>query len=170
MKEMQNPSMRRKREFLLLTAGALYANLTFPALAGVENPIELSDVPEYIIKDIRARFPESNLLSANTETEEDGTMIYEIQGRLKDSRKFEYDAFQEGEVEEIEIEFQVDMVPGAIMKAIQRKFPGFQPTYIEASHSRSMKVVKYEFVGRLGDKELDIEVSADGSRIEIADR
>ena len=48
--------------------------------------------------------------------------------------------------------------------------PGFTPSFIEASHSASKKVVGYEFVGELGGKQLDIEVSADGRRIEIADQ
>ena len=78
--------------------------------------------------------------------------------------------YENGEVQEIEIEFHVDMVPGAVIKAIQRKIPGFQPTYIEASHSPSMKVVRYEFAGTLDGKEIDIEVSADGSRIVFGDR
>ncbi|WP_089728938.1 hypothetical protein [Candidatus Thiosymbion oneisti] len=41
---------------------------------------------------------------------------------------------------------------------------------IEASHSRSLKAVRYEFVGKPGDKKLDINVSADGRTIEVADR
>jgi len=62
------------------------------------------------------------------------------------------------------------MVPGAVLKAIERKLSGFEPTFIEASHSRSLKVVRYEFVGKLGDTELDLDVSADDSHIEVADR
>ena len=62
------------------------------------------------------------------------------------------------------------MVPGAVMKAIEEELPGFEPTFIEASHSRSLKVVGYEFVGKMGDGEFDIEVSADGRRIVVADR
>ena len=61
------------------------------------------------------------------------------------------------------------MVPGAVIIAIEKKLPGFKPTYIEASHSASMKVMRYEFVGKLGDQSIDIDVSADGRRIEIAD-
>jgi len=75
-----------------------------------------------------------------------------------------------GHVRQIEIEYRRDMVPGAVLKAIERKLPGFEPNFIEASHSRSLKVIRYEFVGKPGDKELDIDVSADGRTIEVADR
>jgi len=64
----------------------------------------------------------------------------------------------------------LSMVPGAVLKAIERKLPGFEPDFIEVSHSRSLKVVRYEFVGKLGDKKLDIDVSADGCTIEVADQ
>ncbi|GJL63904.1 MAG: hypothetical protein NPIRA04_25580 [Nitrospirales bacterium] len=136
----------------------------------MENPIELSAVPTAIIKQAQEQFPDATFESANTETEPDGTVVYEIQGVFKDGQKFEYDVFPSGEIQEIEIEFQNTMVPGAVMKAIQKNLPGFIPTYIEASHSASMQVVSYEFVGQLGDTTIDIEVSADGRKIEVTDK
>lgn len=156
--------------FFILTAWGFSTGIIMPVLAGVEQAIELSAVPGHIFNDIKAKFPDATILSANTETEDGGSFVYEIQGVFKDGRKLEYDAYPDGKVQEIEIEFREGMVPGAITKAIQRKLPGFKPTYIEASHSRSMKVVKYEFEGDLEGEKIDIEVSADGSRIEIADK
>ena len=110
------------------------------------------------------------LVGANTETENDGSFVYEIQGLLKDGRKVEIDIHSNGAIAEIEIEFKLEDVPGAVLKAIEKKMPGFKPEFIEASHSASMQVVSYEFVGAMGDKQLDIEVSADGSRIVVADQ
>jgi hypothetical protein len=167
---MQNHVMHQIKWFRILTASVFLWSLPLPVWGGVEEPIELSGVPKDIIKDVKTQFPDATILGSDTEAEKDGSIVYEIQGTLKDGRKFEYDAYPDGEVQEIEIEFQEDMVPGAVTKAIQRKLPGFKPTYIEASHSRSMKVVKYEFEGEFEGKKIDIEVSADGSRIEIADR
>ena len=145
---------------------------SFPlsVLAGVEKPIELTAVPSMILDQAKAKFPEAVYHSANTETEPDGSFVYEIQGFFKDGQKFEYDVYPNGDIQEIEVEFPNNMVPGAVMKAIKKKMPGFIPTYIEASHSASMKVVGYEFVGHIGGNEIDIDVSADGSRIEIADK
>ncbi len=89
--------------------------------------------------------------------------------RLRDLR-VEVDLFENRTIEEYEVEFTEAQVPGAVMNAIRQKMPGFRPTYIEASHSRSGKVTRYELVGTLGGQELDIEVSADGRKIEVADK
>ncbi len=68
------------------------------------------------------------------------------------------------------LEFTEDQVPGTVLKAIQNKLPGFDPTYIEAGHSASGKVMQYEFKGVLSGQKVDIQVSADGRRITIADK
>ncbi len=140
------------------------------AFAGEEKPVALSAVPELVVKTVHERMDDVTLLSANTETEADGEFVYELQGRMKDGRKVEFDIYESGKVQEIEIEFDADMVPGAVMKAIERKLPGFKPVFIEASHSKSMKVTGYEFVGNLGQQQIDIEVSADGRNVVVADR
>ena len=172
--------------------------LTATARAGVEKAIDLTEVPEAILELARSKLrdpriltantqtdpdvsPEvvqvaltnltrARLVSANTETEDDGSFVYEIQGVLHDGRRVEVDIEPEGAVLEVEVEFRKDQVPGAVLEAIERKLPGFEPVFIEASHSASFKVVAYEFVGNFGGAEIDIEVSADGRRIEIGDR
>ncbi|WP_153768669.1 PepSY domain-containing protein [Labrenzia sp. CE80] len=113
---------------------------------------------------------EVTIASANTETEEDGSFVYEIQGTFVDGRKVEVDIDPNGKVHEIEIEFEIEDVPGAVRNAIEKQLPGFKPSFIEASHSQSMKVVNYEFVGMMGDAKMDIEASADGRRIVVADQ
>ena len=172
------------------------------AVAGVEKPIELSEVPANIMEIAKAGLAdlkvvnsastgtvddgsiidddsilvvyeplgEVTIVSANTETEPDGSFVYEIQGTFPDGRKVEIDIDPKGKIEEIEIEFKIEDVPGAVLKSIETKMPGFKPEFIEASHSRSMKVVNYEFVGMVGEAKMDIEVSADGRRIVVADQ
>ncbi len=114
--------------------------------------------------------PEAEFYRAQIETEVDGTRVYEIRGRFKDGRQVEVDVFENGRIQEYEMEFTADEVPGAVRLAIQDKLPGFKATYIEASHSASGKVMRYEFEGTLGDQTIDIEVSADGRRIIVADK
>lgn len=153
-----------------IAAIALLGLVSMPALAGTEKTIELSEVPEAVMHVIKQRFDKATLLSANTETESDGSLVYEIQGRLSDGHSAEFDLFPDGKFEEIEVIFPIEMIPGAILKAIEGKMPGFVPTKIEATHSPSMKVVGYEFEGTLNGQKLDLEVSADGRTITLADQ
>lgn len=140
------------------------------AWAGEEKVIPLDQIPAELWKTTQDMFPDATFSSADIETEEDGTRIYEVQGRMPDGLRVELDLHENGDIEEYEIEFTEAQVPGAVMNAVSKKVPGFRPTYIEASHSRSGKVIKYEMEGTLGDQELDIEVSADGRRIEVSDK
>jgi len=140
------------------------------AMAGEETVIALEKVPESIQSVAKELLLNAGFKTANIETEDDGTLVYEIQGVLEDGRKVEVDVLENGSVQEFEVEFTKNLVPGAVLKAIEKKLPGFEPIYIEASHSASKKVVQYEFVGEFGGRELDIEVSASGRRIEIGDQ
>ncbi|HBG51515.1 hypothetical protein [Candidatus Macondimonas diazotrophica] len=139
------------------------------AMAGEETPIALSEVPESVMSAARTAMPEARFRSANTERETDGTLVYEIQGRTIDNRQIEVDVLPSGEIEEIEVEFTRDLVPGAVLKAVESRYPDFEIEFIEASHSASKKVVQYEFAGRVNGDKLDLDVSADGRRIQVAD-
>lgn len=144
--------------------------LAFPVMGGEEQVIPLEMVPSEILATARKLLPGALFESADVETEADGLMVYEIQGTREDGRKIEVDIISNGEIEEFEVEFDLEQVPGAVLKAIDAKLPGFKPTYIEASHSASKKVLGYEFEGLFEGKKLDIEVSADGRKILLADQ
>ncbi|MDO6462194.1 hypothetical protein Q4485_15900 [Granulosicoccaceae sp. 1_MG-2023] len=167
------------------------------AQAGEEVPLALGDVPDTVLQAVKTRFDTIALISANTETETDGFMVYEIQGTIPggeflageykpltdedgelmspavnapaQSRKVEFDVTADAEFDEIEIEFAADMVPGAVMKAVNRAYPAFSPQFIEASYSASMDVVGYEFSGMQNGQKLDLEVSPSGRHIQEAD-
>ena len=145
--------------------------LTFSdAEAGKETQLDISEVPGALLVRAKGLVPDAVFSAAGIEIEADGTKVYEIRGVLEDGRKVEVDLLENGKVQEIEIEYTVDQVPGAVMNAIESKYPGFEPTFIEASHSASKKVLKYEFVGVQNGKELDLEVSANGRKIVQADK
>jgi uncharacterized membrane protein YkoI len=152
-----------------LGLSALTLTIVPCAWAGTEKVIPLEQVPTEHRKIAQDLFPDARFSSADIETDSDDTKIYEIKGRLPDGRRVEVDLFEDGGIEEYELEFTAIQVPGAVMNTVSRRMPGFSPTYIEASHSRSGKVTRYEMEGTLGGQHLDIEVSADGRRIEVAD-
>ncbi len=184
----------------LVAAGTASALASGTAIAGEEKAVELGEIPADIMEVAKANLVGLKLavdepgsldddseiddnivlhykelgevqpVSANTETEDDGSFVYEIQGTVADGRKIEIDIDPKGNVEEIEIEFNVDDVPGAVMKALAAKLPGFKPEFIEASHAPSMQVIGYEFVGMSGESKMDIEVSPDGRNIKVADQ
>jgi hypothetical protein len=155
---------------IVIASFTLFVAGTQPAYAGTEKKIELSEVPETVMKVLKKRFKTATLLTANTETEEDGSVVYEIQGTLSDGQLAEFDLYPDGKIEEIEVIFPVEMVPGAVLKAIEKKIVGFTPSKIEATYSASMKVVGYEFEGTLNGQKIDLEVSADGRTITVADQ
>ena len=140
------------------------------AIAGEEAVIPLNDVPENLLAVAKKLLPNAVFKTADIEKETDGTLVYEIQGTLEKGRKVEVDVLESGKIQEFEVEYSLDLVPGAVIKAIEKKMPGFTPSFIEASHSASKKVVAYELVGMYGGKKMDIEVSADGRKIEISDQ
>ena len=150
---------------------ALFALILSPFVqSGEQKTIPLEQVPSEHRENAQNLLPKAKFTTANTETEFDGITIYEIQGRPPDGRRVEVDLFENGKLEEYEIEFTKTQVPGAVLIGIQKKLPGFKPTYIEASHSASGKVMRYEFEGTLGDQKIDIEVSADGRKINVGDK
>ncbi|MEO0911913.1 MAG: hypothetical protein AAFY59_02845 [Pseudomonadota bacterium] len=179
---------------------AIGAALAGAAFAGVEEAVELDAIPaeimevaeaglkglrlasaatapvdtENVIDDnivlVYEELGDVQLVSANTETEEDGSFVYEIQGTVEGGRRVEIDIDPDANIEEIEIEFEIGDVPGAVLMAVEAKYAGFAPEFIEASHSRSMQVIGYEFVGTFEGNAMDIEVSADGRTIVIADQ
>lgn len=153
---------------LLLVSLMILSSKT--AQAGKETVIEFDEVPSEILDKAKELMPSATFSTANTELEDDGTLVYEIQGVLEDGRKVEVDIEKSGRVQEIEVEFTEDLVPGAVMNAIKEKYPGFKTTFIEASHSESKKVTGYEFEGTQNGKKLDLEVSADGRKIIEADQ
>ena len=137
--------------------------------AGEEKVISLNEIPFSLLAKVKKTLPSVKFTSANMEQEEDYS-VYEIQGVFPDNRKVEVDIFPNAKIEEIEVEFPPYMVPKAVLLKIEEKYNDFKPTYIEASHSKSMKVVKYEFEGIFDNNKIDIEVSADGRNIVEADK
>ena len=127
--------------------GVIFTFLFFAAhaTAGEETKIDLQAVPGDIMEKAKTLMPEATYKSANTEAEADG-LVYEIQGLLADGRRLEVDIAESGKVEEIEVEFTHDLVPAAVLNAVEAAYPNFTVTFIEASHSESKKVVGYEFL------------------------
>ncbi|MFC7337486.1 hypothetical protein ACFQY0_09890 [Haloferula chungangensis] len=172
------------------------------AAGGVSVEIPLDKVPAEIMSAARKAAPLAIFTQANTETETDGTIVYEIGGKeskftfeslagkpseidlseLDDSGfqlqtkqttltdiPIEVDVLADGEIEEIERVVPESLVPAMVMKRIQQQYQGFKPRRIEASYNDHGRIFRYEFEGTHHGKSLDLEVSADGSKIAESD-
>lgn len=83
--------------------------------------------------------------------------------------QIEVDILQGGAFEEVERIIPERLVPGMVLKRVRQEYPGFVSNRIEASYNDHAKIFRYEFEGMLNGKPLDLEVSADGSKIVEAD-
>lgn len=81
----------------------------------------------------------------------------------------EVDILPDLSIEEIERVIPLKLVPGMVMKRIERSYPGFAASRVEASYNSNGKIFQYELEGERDDRKLDLEVSADGSDIEETD-
>lgn len=159
---------RRTPSTLLFLIGLLLAcGSHLPA--GETKAIDLKEVPAPVLAAAKDVLPEVTFTRAQTETESDGTVVYEIIGTTKEGKEIEIDIFDSGEFEEYEMILPEEAVPGAILVAIRSAYPGIEVRKIEASYTATHKIFQYEVVGVYKNETIDLETNANGSRITLAD-
>ena len=156
----------------IVIAAAAIVGMTGGALAQSAK-LEMNQVPPHIMAAARAAGALTNVTEAGIEVES-GRLIYEIKGTGPGGRVREVDIFVSGDIDEIEDEIQQADVPQPVMQALQRWLPNFRPTKMERSErpvsgGNGAMFLIYEFEGQHGGVEVDIEVSADGSRLVVVD-
>lgn len=135
--------------------------LTIPA-ALAETEIALEDAPPKVIETAIATAPGVDLFRVTVE-EEDGRRIFEFEARGATGEHIEIDVFEDGSLDEIEMEIPEEELPKAVRDALARVEPGFAVDYVETS-IRQDGVFVYEIEGRTnGGKKLAIEIREDGS-------
>lgn len=96
---------------------------TSTAATADEKKIEVSELPKAVVKAAKKAFPEAKIVGAAKETE-DGETIYEVMMKLG-GKSIDLAIDDEGEIEEIEKEIEVEDLPGAVIKAAE-EVPGRQ--------------------------------------------
>ncbi len=91
---------------------------TSTAATADEKKIEVSELPKAVVKAAKKAFPEAKIVGAAKETE-DGETIYEVMMKLG-GKSIDLAIDDEGEIEEIEKEIEVEDLPGAVIKAAGR--------------------------------------------------
>jgi len=143
----------------------LLAGLTGNSFAGPEKSIELDEVPTDLKTAATTLLKGFALEKAQIETESDGSETYELIGKHEGViTEIDYNK-SDNSLQEYEKQMPVKEVPFAVRKAIQKVYPGIEFTTFEASYNEHHKIFRYEVVGDLDGKALDLEVSPDGREI-----
>jgi hypothetical protein len=85
--------------------------------------LELNKIPQGVMGALKAKFPEAEIYKWTREKEAD-TVIYDIEFKQQD-RKFEADIKEEGTIHNWEKEIAAEVLPEAVMKAVEKKYPNF---------------------------------------------
>lgn len=144
----------------VLAAAASVALLSV-SLASANTDIALEDVPENILDTAIRTAPGVTFDRVSIE-EENGILIYEFEAKDHDGRHIEIDVTEDGELEEIEMEFDFDALPEAVAATLNETVPGFVPDYVEFSVRQTAPVYVYEFDGSYEGRPVDIEIAEDG--------
>jgi hypothetical protein len=155
-------------DFRLIAALGVTGLVCLPAGASAdEQKVKLADVPAVVRQAAAKAVPDAKWTEATTEAE-DGETTFEIIGEKPGGRAVSVGVSEAGKVLEIENEIPLKEVPRLITDACKAKYPKFQPSDAETV-SKDGKIVAYELSGKLGQKEVDIRVSADGKTVELDD-
>jgi uncharacterized membrane protein YkoI len=131
--------------------------------------MEMTQVPPHVAEAATHYAPGAKFDSAGTDY--DTRLMqpeYEIKGKTANGKAVEVDVSATGELHEVETEITAADVPAPVLKILKAYLPNFRPTKIEMS-ARPNNTNYYEFEGKVDGREVDIEISAAGNEITIAD-
>src|SRR6476660_3297428 len=109
-----------RRAFLSV---ALVAVFVLPALAvRGDEPKDLDKIPKAVMDALKAKFPGAKIRKWTKETE-NNKVVYDIEFTQKNGKKAEADIFENGTIENYEIEFDAKDLPKAVTEAVEKKYP-----------------------------------------------
>jgi hypothetical protein len=160
------PSGRLAMKFFALTAviGAMSAGV-----AQAESDVQMQDVPLVVQSAFSyAAQQQQATVGAIALDTDGGHATYEFRTTGADGTLREFDFFVDGSLDEIETIIQADAVPAHVMAAYKRYFPTGEMGKIEHS-MRGNGSVWYETDTTVDGREIDVDISGDGTAILIAD-
>ena len=129
--------------------------------AATAQIVDINDVPDDVLSTARATAPGVDFHTVSIERE-NGVDVYEFEAEDYRGRHIEVDVREDGSLEEIEMEMELDEVPAAVRDALNAEFNDFSVSYVEAS-IRANGVFAYEFEGRTANgTRMDLEIAEDG--------
>jgi uncharacterized membrane protein YkoI len=137
------------------------------AASADEKKIEVSELPKAVVKAARKAFPEAKIVGASKEIEDDET-IYEVLMKL-DGKSIDLAIDDEGEIEEIEREIEVEDLPRAVIKAARAKFPEGKIVKVEEVSDEDDMVVYELAIESKGEKSIEVVMSPNGKILDDED-
>ncbi len=147
---------------LALVAGSTV--LVGTASAFDEEKIKVSQLPKKVLKAAKKAFPKAIVIGAAKETE-DGETIFEVLLN-QDGKSIDLGINEDGEIEAIEKEIEVEDLPKAVTRAAAKKFPKGKILKVEEVSDEDDMVV-YELSIKVGKKDpVEVVMSPNGKILE----
>jgi len=157
--------MRLERWLTSALATALLASstaVTASAMTADEEKIKVAELPKSVLKAAKKAFPKAKVVGAAKEAE-DGETIYEVMLKQK-GKTIDLGINDEGEIQVVEKEIDVEDLPKAVTRAAAKKFPKGKITKVEEVTDED-DVVVYEVAFKIGDEESFEVVMAPNGKI-----
>lgn len=149
-----------------LFLGAAFA-ATAPFVVYAETEIAFEDVPENVL-DTALRTAPGVTFDRVSIDRENGRAIYEFEAADHNGKHIEVDVYEDGRLEEIEMEVTLDETPLAVRQTLENEADGFEPDYIELSVRSGRYPYVYEFDGVLSGRQLSVEIAETGELLSIS--
>jgi len=107
---------------LLLSLAALAAIGLVSIARADDEPKDLDKIPKAVMDTLKGKFPGAKIRKWTKETE-NGKVVYDIEFTQKNGKKAEADIFENGTIENYEIEFDAKDLPKAVTEAVEKKYP-----------------------------------------------
>ena len=125
-----------------------------------EKEIEVYELPKAVIKAAKKAFPKAKIVAAAKEKDEEDETIFEVMMKL-DGKSIDLAIDEEGEIEEVEKEIEVEDLPSAVVKSAKQAFPKAKIKKVEEVSDEDDKVV-YEVSFELKGKMVEVAMSPNG--------
>jgi hypothetical protein len=160
-------SSRSSCAFFLIVFLGMF--LPLAVLSGEKkNKPKGDEMPKSVMATLKARFPKAQIVKWGRE-KEGGIVVYDIEFE-QEGRKFEADVGEDGGIHNWEREIPAEDLPEAVMKTVQRQYPGFEPREVmEVTGVKKGKdeLEGYEVVLETADeKTIEIMVTPEGAIVE----
>lgn len=152
---------KRRITFIIALAIIMVAAFVGSGMAQSKEDVK-SDIPVAILKAFQNEYPDAKITGFEQKTD-DSVTVYEIECVVGDTEK-DVILSAKGKIIQVEQEIAVSSLPESVSKAALSAFPGAEIE--EAEMISRDSIVEYEIVLKIGEKEIEALISANGTIVE----